>query len=251
MEWSDEGIVLAVRRHGESSAIISLLTAGHGRHAGLVRGGSSKRWRGVLQPGNEVSATWRARLEEHLGAYVVEPLRSHAVLYDRPGPLAALTSACALAEAALPERAPHAELFATLGQLLALLDAPDWAEAYVRWEIGLLADLGFGLDLGSCAATGVNDGLAWVSPKSGRAVSLSAGEPWRDKLLPLPAFLAPGGGAPDSGAPDTGQIAEGLRLTGWFLERHVFAPHDMTTPDARERLAGFIRGLDAKRQDIV
>ncbi len=246
MEWRDDGIVLAVRRHGESSVIVSLLTRGHGRHAGLVRGGSSKRLRGVLQPGNEVAATWRARLEEHLGAYVVEPSRSHATLYDKPGPLAALTSACALVESSLPERAPHADLFATLGELLALLDGPAWAEAYVNWEIALLADLGFGLDLGSCAATGVNDGLAYVSPKSGRAVSLSAGEPWREKLLALPRFLSPEGGQAD-----TGQIAEGLRLTGWFLERHVFAPHDMATPDARERLAGFIRGLDAKRQDIV
>ena len=246
MEWSDDAIVLAARRHGETSAILSLLTRGHGRHAGLVRGGASKRWRGVLQPGNEVMATWRARLEEHLGAYTLEPARSHAVLYDKPGPLAALISACALAEMALPERAPHAELFESLRELLGLLDETLWAEAYVRWELALLADLGFGLDLGACAATGVNDGLAYVSPKSGRAVSLSAGEPWRDKLLALPAFLAPGGGDPDAG-----QIAEGLRLTGWFLETHVFGPHDMTTPDARERLVSRIHGLDASLEDIV
>ena len=246
MEWSDEGLVLAVRRHGESSAIISLLTAAHGRHAGLVRGGASRRMRGILQPGNEVSATWRARLEEHLGAYTVEPMRGHAALYDLPGPLAALTAACALVESSLPEREPHAGLFEMFGQLLALLDGPAWAEAYVRWEIALLADLGFGLDLGSCAATGVNDELAWVSPRSGRAVSLSAGEPWRDKLLPLPRFLSPGGGAADAG-----QIAEGLRLTGWFLARHVFEPHNMTMPDARERLAGHILALDESREDIV
>ena len=246
MEWHDDGIVLAVRRHGETSAILSLLTAEHGRHAGLVRGGASRRMSGFLQPGNTVSATWRARLEEHLGAYVVEPLHSCAALYERPGPLAALTSATALAEAALPERAPHPELQRSLASLLEALEQPDWAESYVRWELLLLADLGFGLDLSSCAATGANDGLAYVSPNSGRAVSLSAGEPWRDKLLPLPRFLAPEGGAAD-----TGQVVDGLRLTGWFLERHVFAPHDRKSPDARERLVTHLRGLDADRRDIV
>ncbi len=246
MEWSDEGIVLTVRRHGESAAIVSLLTLGHGRHAGLVRGGGARRMRGFLQPGNSVSANWRARLEEHLGTLTVEPMVSHAALYDQPGPLAALTAATALVEAALPERAPHPELYRLLGELLEALDRPGWAEAYIRWELRLLADLGFGLDLGSCASTGSNDGLAFVSPKSGRAVSLSAGEPWRDKLLPLPRFLSPEGGAPD-----LGQLEEGLRLTGWFLERHVFAPHNARTPDARERLVGYLRGLDAVRQDIV
>ncbi|MBE9558763.1 MAG: DNA repair protein RecO [Proteobacteria bacterium] len=246
MEWSDEGIGLTVRRHGESSAIVSLLTLGHGRHGGLVRGGSSRRMRGFLQPGNTVSANWRARLEEHLGTLTVEPMVSHAALYDQPGPLAALTAATALVEAALPERAPHPELYHLLGELLEALDRPGWAEAYIRWELRLLADLGFGLDLGSCASTGTNDGLAWVSPKSGRAVSLSAGEPWRAKLLPLPRFLSPEGGAPD-----LAQLNEGLRLTGWFLERHVFTAHNARTPDSRERLIGYLRGLDAARQDIV
>jgi DNA repair protein RecO (recombination protein O) len=246
MEWSDKGIVLAVRKHGESAAILSLLTGEHGRHAGLVRGGASRRLRGVLQPGNLLSATWRARLEEHLGAYTVEPLHSSAALYDRPGPLAALTSATALLEAALPERAPHPELFRSLAGLLDALEQPDWAESYVRWELLLLADLGFGLDLASCAATGTNDGLAYVSPKTGRAVSLSAGEPYKSKLLPLPRFLSPEGGTADAQ-----QVVDGLRLTGWFLERHVFAPHDRRSPDARERLITHLRGLDADRRDIV
>ncbi len=246
MEWRDEGIVLAVRRHGEAAAIVSLLTAEHGRHAGLVRGGASRRLRGVLQPGNTLAATWRARLEEHLGAFTVEPLHSSAALYDRPGPLAALTSATALLETALPERAPHPELYRALSGLLEGLEAPDWAESYVRWELFLLADLGFGLDLSSCAATGRNDQLAYVSPRSGRAVSLSAGEPWHDRLLPLPAFLAPGGGAAD-----VQEVLDGVRLTGWFLERHVFAPHGRKTPDARERLITHLRGLDADRRDIV
>lgn len=246
MDWTDDGIVLAVRRHGESAAIVSLLTARHGRHAGLVRGGASRRMRGVLQPGNVVHSTWRARLEEHLGTYAVEPVRSHAVLYERPGPLAALTSATALVEAALPERAPHPDLFRTLSRLLEALEAPGWGAAYVHWELSLLAELGFGLDLSSCAATGTNDGLAWVSPKSGRAVSLSAGEPWRDKLLPLPGFLTPAGGAADAAA-----VAQGLRLAGWFLERHVFEPHGMTSPAARERLVAHVGRLDAARADIV
>lgn len=246
MEWSDEAIVLTVRRHGESAAIVSLLTHAHGRHAGLVRGGGSRRMRGFLQPGNGVSVNWRARLEEHLGTLTVEPMVSRAALYDQPGPLAALMAATAMAEAALPERAPHPELYYLLAELLADLDRPGWAEAYIRWELRLLSDLGFGLDLGSCAATGTNDGLAWVSPKSGRAVSLSAGEPWRGKLLPLPRFLSPEGGVPD-----VGQLDEGLRLTGWFLERHVFAPHNASTPDARERLVGYLRGLDVARQGIV
>lgn len=246
MEWSDEGIVLAVRRHGESAAIASLLTRAHGRHAGLVHGGASRRMRGILQPGNSVSATWRARLEEHLGVYAVEPLLSHAALYERPGPLAALTAATALVETALPERAPHPDLFESLIALCEALASPGWAAAYVRWELSLLAALGFGLDLAACAATGVNDGLAYVSPKSGRAVSVSAGEPWRDRLLKLPEFLTPGGGIADAG-----QIAEGLRLAGWFLERHVFEPHGMMSPDARERLIAHVHRLDATRQDIV
>jgi DNA repair protein RecO (recombination protein O) len=246
MEWSDEGIVLSVRGHGEAAAIVSLLTLAHGRHAGLVRGGASRRMRGFLQVGNAVSANWRARLEEHLGSYTVEPLISRAALYDRPGPLGAMTAATALVEAALPERAPHPELYHLLNDLLDALDRPGWAEAYIRWELRLLSDLGFGLDLGTCAATGSNDGLAYVSPKSGRAVSLSAGEPWRDKLLTLPRFLSPEGGKAD-----IEQLNAGLKLTGWFLQRHVFAHLDAHTPDARERLVGYLRGLDAARQDIV
>jgi DNA repair protein RecO (recombination protein O) len=158
-------------------------------------------------------------------------MASRAALYDQPGPLAALTAATALVEAALPERAPHPELYHLLAELLEALDRPGWVEAYIHWELRLLADLGFGLDLDSCASTGSNDGLAYVSPKSGRAVSLSAGEPWRDKLLPLPRFLSP-----DGGAPDLGQLQEGLRLTGWFLERHVFARHSINANDRHQIL---------------
>lgn len=246
MDWTDDGIVLTVRRHGESSAIVSLLTAQHGRHAGLVRGGASRRNRGTLQPGNQVFASWRARLEQHLGTYSIEPVRSNAALYDRPGPLAALASATALVEATLPERAPHPDLFRVLTVLLDALGHPGWGAAYVRWELSLLAELGFGLDLSECAATGANDSLAYVSPRSGRAVSLSAGEPWRNRLLPLPGFLTP---AKTAAAP--GDIRDGLALTGWFLARHVFEPHGAKTPMARERLVTFVRGLDVRRQEIV
>src|SRR3546814_314852 len=190
MDWRDEGIVLSMRRHGEAAAIVTLLTREHGRHAGLVRGGASRRRRGELQVGNLVTATWRARLEEHLGSLSVELAESWtARLLDRPGRLAALSAATALVDAGLPEREPHPVLFESLKELLLALDRDGWAAAYVRWEVALLAELGFGLDLSCCAATGRNDELAYVSPKTGRAVSLSAGEPYRDKLLPLPAFL--------------------------------------------------------------
>jgi DNA repair protein RecO (recombination protein O) len=237
MEWSDQGIVLAARKHGESSAIVTLLTRAHGRHAGLVRGGAGSRARGTYEPGNEVTARWRARLEEHLGTYTCELTRAHAArLLDEPARLAALSSACAVAEATLPECEPHGAVFESLRAFLHMLHARHWAEAYVRWEIGLLKELGFGLDLSSCAATGVNDRLAYVSPKSGRAVSLGAGEPYRDRLLPLPPFLLNEDEPGARGVVLAGEIADGLRLCGYFLERHVFAPEGRSIPAARIRL---------------
>lgn len=240
MEWSDEGVVLSARRHGETSAILSLLTHGHGRHAGLVRGGAGKRQRGALQPGNLVSVTWRARLEDHLGAFAVEPLSSASAQWlDDPGRLAALSAACAVADATLPEREPCPHIFKDLRAFLDVLSQPDWAAAYVRWELALLGDLGFGLDLTACAATGRNDGLAYVSPKSGRAVSLSAGEPYRDRLLPLPGFLIGGEPAPRAA------VCAGMRLTGYFLDRHLFRPQGRRLPDARDRLA---RRLEREEQ---
>jgi len=234
MEWTDDGIVLSARRHGEGGAIVQLLTRGHGRHAGMVRGGAGKRARGIYQPGNEVRATWRARLAEHLGNYTCEPLTSHAAaIMAHRGALAALSAACALIEAALPERAPHPQLHeATLGLLRALDRGGDggWAEAYVRWELGFLAEMGFGLDLSRCAATGRNDELIYVSPKSGRAVSASAGEPYRDKLLLLPAFLTRGD------PPDAVAVEQALHLTGHFLEHHIFGGPGRALPPARLRL---------------
>jgi DNA repair protein RecO (recombination protein O) len=235
MQWSDEGFVLSVRRHGETSAIVNLLSHDHGRHVGLVRGGDSSRQRATLQPGNLVAVTWRARLEEHLGTYTIEPvLALAAVLLDRPGPLAALISVCSLIAASLPEREPHPQLFDDLSALMALLDGPDWRAAYTRWELALLGEVGFGLDLSTCALTGTNDNLNFVSPKSGRAVSASAGEPYRDRLLPLPGFLSGG----DTATPEG--LAAGLRLTGYFIERHILMPHGRSMPDARTRLARYI-----------
>lgn len=232
MEWIDDGIVLAVRPHGESAAVASLLTREHGRHAGLVRGGAGRRYRPVLQPGNRVHARWRGRLSEHLGTYTIELAQAAAAeLFDSPAKLAALASACALAEAALPEREPHPTLYAATAQLLDALLGDSWARAYVHWEVRLLAELGFGLDLEVCAATGANDGLVYVSPRTGRAVSASAGEPWRDKLLALPAFLREADATADSSG-----LAQGLALTGHFLETHVFAHRPKGMPAARQRL---------------
>lgn len=236
MEWTDQGIVLSARRHGESAAILSLLTAEHGRHAGLVRGGASRRQRGVLQPGNLVTANWKARLEEHLGSFAVELLRNPSAAWlDDPGRLAALSSACAIVDQTVPEREPCASVFNGLAQLLAAMGEGGWQAAYVEWELALLAELGFGLDLTACAATGSNDALAYVSPRSGRAVSISAGEPYRDKLLRLPGFLI--GREPAQPA----EIAAGLALTGYFLDRHLFAPHKRRLPDPRGRLVERIR----------
>jgi DNA repair protein RecO (recombination protein O) len=232
MEWRDTGFVLNTRRHGESALIVELLTAEHGRHAGLVRGGQSPRRRALLQPGNLLTASWRGRLPEHLGAFECELVEVHAAqLLDDPDRLAALSAAAALLLAALPEREPHADLYAAFAGLLAALDSPGgWAAAYVRWECRLLAALGFGLDLGHCAATGSSQNLAYVSPRSGRAVSREAGLPYRDKLLPLPEFLWR---AASAGPAD---IVAGLSLTGHFLRNHVLAPHAGRMPEARERL---------------
>lgn len=219
MQWSDDGIVLSARKHGEHALVVQLLTQAHGRHAGLVRGGAGKRGRGIYQPGNRVSAEWSARLAEHLGSYRCELVHGHAAeLFDDPARLAALSAACAVAERALAEREPHPVAYEGFIAFLAAFEGADWPAAYVRWELSLLGELGFGLDLSKCAATGRNDGLAYVSPKTGRAVSLSAGEPYRDRLLPLPRFLIESGDAP----PDDAAVGEGLSLTGYFLERNVF-----------------------------
>lgn len=236
MEWADEGIVLAAHRLGENGMVASVLTREHGRHPGLVHGGAGKAKRGLLQPGNRLKLWWRSRLAEQLGTYRIELMDAHAAaLFDDPGALAALASACALCEVALPEREAHPAAFAALEALLAALTSPSWPSVYVHWELALLRDLGYGLDLTQCAATGGNDGLAFVSPKTGRAVSLSAGEPYRDKLLALPAFLVQGGEG------DKAAVREGLQLAGFFLDRHVLAPHHLPMPAARSRLVDRFR----------
>lgn len=243
MDWTDQGIVLARRRHGESAAIVSLLTREHGRHAGLVRGGAGKRAGSLYQAGNMVAAHWRARLAEHLGTLTAEIVDAFASrVLDDALRLAALTSACALLETALPEREPHTPLFdATVALLRALAsssEANDWGAAYARWETQALAELGFGLDLETCAATGQRGDLAYVSPRTGRAVSGEAGAPYADRLFALPTFLGTAGPAPDPGA-----VAAALRITGHFLERHVFGPHNRRPPAARTRFVDRWRRL--------
>jgi DNA repair protein RecO (recombination protein O) len=237
MQWHDNGFVLSARRHGESASIIELLTSAHGRHAGLVRGGQSPRMRAVLQPGNALAAIWRGRLDEHLGTIGCELVRAYAAHFlDDPSRLAGLTSAAALAGAALPEREPHADVFVSFARLIEALDSGiDWPVQYVRWEQDLLGALGFGLDLSRCTVTGSTADLAYVSPRTGRAVSRTAGLPHHDKLLRLPEFLWR-----DSPA-DEVQLVLGLTLTGHFLARHVFAPQGHTLPPARMRLAERMR----------
>ena len=231
MKWEDEAIVLAARPHGETSVVVQLLTRSHGRHAGLVRGGQGTRLRGVYQAGNRLSATWSGRLAEHLGSFEGELVCSYAArVMDDSDRLAALSAATAVCEGALPEREPHVACFDGLLALLEALEGTHWAEVYVRWEVALLAELGFGLDLSGCAGGGENDQLAYVSPRSGRAVSLSAGAPYREKLMPLPGFLV------GQGEGGRAAVAEGLALTGFFLERHLFHPHDKPLPAARQRL---------------
>jgi DNA repair protein RecO (recombination protein O) len=237
MEWRDTGFVLAARRHGESAVIVELLTREHGLHAGLVRGGQSQKLRAVLQPGNEVAAIWRGRLAEHLGTILCEMVRPHAARnLDDPDRLAALTAAAAVVAAALPEREPHPDVFASFSALIQTLDSqPSWPARYVYWERDLLAALGFGLDLERCAVTGATSDLGYVSPRTGRAVSRAAGLPYYDKLLALPEFLW------RDGAADRHQIALGMKLTGYFLLHHVFLPQGRALPAARLRLAERMR----------
>ena len=231
MDWTEDGIVLGARKHGESAVVLSLLTRGHGRHAGLVRGGAGRRARALYEPGNRVRATWKARLSEHLGNFTCELMAADAArLLDDPARLAALTAACALSEAALPEREPHPGAFDGLAALIEALPGAGFAAAYVRWELALLTELGFGLDLGRCAATGVAEGLTFVSPRSGRAVSQTAAEPYRDRLLKLPRFLVA------DAEPSPEELMDGLRLTGHFLNEHAFAARPAGMPAARARL---------------
>lgn len=245
MEWTDEGIVLGARSHGESGAIVELLTKAHGRHLGYVHGGRSRRLAPVLQPGNTVAVSWRARLDEQMGNYTIEPVvaRSGALMASRLALYGLATMAALLRT--LPERDPHPGLYAAAEALVAHLDDPELApRLFVAFELALLAELGFGLDLGRCAVTGVDDGLVWVSPKTGRAVSREAGAPYAEKLLPLPAFVGARGEVADD--PTSEEIAQGFSLTGYFLERHVFAPQGLEPPPERMRFVGAAGGVYSK-----
>lgn len=229
MQWTDQGVVLGVRRHGEANAIVELMTEQHGRYLGLVRGGAGARQRPVLQPGNSVAATWRARLDEHLGSYQIEgtTLRTGRFL-SLPHAVHGVTHLGALCRL-LPERDPHPLVHGDLEQMLETFDAPLVAAALVvRFEHDLLGELGFGLDLGECAATGATEDLVYVSPRTGRAVSREAGAPWRDKLLALPSFLRGEGGLPAAA-----DIVAGQELTGHFLARYVLDPRGLDMPAAR------------------
>jgi DNA repair protein RecO (recombination protein O) len=231
IEWRDEGLVLAVRPHGETSAILEGFTRAHGRHVGVVRGGASRKMAAILQPGTGLTLDWRARLDDHIGSFAVEPLRSRAHLLSDRLALAGLMAACALLRVALPEREPHPGLYlATLG-LFDGLGATGWTAAYLRWELRLLEELGFGLDLTACAVTGAKDDLAFVSPKTGRAVTRAAAGDWADRLLPLPPGLT------GAGALSPDEVLAGLQLTGFFLDRGLRPVlQDKPLPEARTRL---------------
>ena len=237
MDWRDQGILLAVRRHGETSAIIEVFTQEHGRHAGVVRGGTSRKIAPILQPGAQLDVSWRARLEDHIGSFTVEPLRSRAAaaLSGRMA-LAGLNAVTALLSFCLPEREPHPNLYRQSERLLDLLGQDEiWPLAYLRWELGLLEELGFGLDLSACAVTGATEDLAYVSPRTGRAVSSAAAGDWADRLLPLPPCLRGQGPAPDA------EIAEALRTTGFFMENRL-APSlgNRPLPEARGRFVDLV-----------
>lgn len=238
MDWRDEGLLLSVRRHGEGAAIIDVFTVEHGRHAGIVQGGGARRLAPILQPGAQLDVTWRARLDQHLGTYAVEPLRSRSGLMADRLALAGLNSVCALLAFLLPEREAHAALYDGTQGLLDRIEADGWAVEYLRWELRLLEEMGYGLDLTRCARTGAREDLAYVSPKSGRAVARGAAGEWADRLLPLPACLL------GQGPATTAEIAAGLHLTGYFLEQRL-APDlgHKPLPEARRRLVALLSRL--------
>ena len=237
MDWADEGIVLSVRPHGETSAIVEIFTRERGRHMGLVKGGRSRLRRPILQPGNHVDAVWRARLEEHLGQFTVELKHGYAAeVLMQPMALAGLSTLTAMARL-LPERDPHGNLYEISLFVLGFLDDDHvWPSLLARWELTLLEELGYGLDLERCAATGVKDELIYVSPKSGRAVSRTSGEPYKDKLLRLPEFLK-GGGQGETSYED---VVLALELLGYFYHKHVFQPRGLEVPDVRSRLLNYL-----------
>jgi DNA repair protein RecO (recombination protein O) len=233
MEFEDEAFVLSARSHGETGAIVEMLTQRHGRYAAHVAGAASRRIKPFLQAGARVTAQFRARTADQLGSATLEPAgEGPAALFDDRVALAGLSSAAAVAAGALPEREPHAGVFLAFEAFISALGAPDiWPAIYVRFEAGLLADLGFGLDLSRCAVTGSHDDLIYVSPRTGRAVSAAAGADYKDRLFALPPFLLS-----SQGGLGPGDIAAGLAITGHFLERFVFSPLNRPLPPARHWL---------------
>ncbi|MEJ0051609.1 MAG: DNA repair protein RecO [Methylovirgula sp.] len=228
MEWHDDGLIIGLKKHGETSLILEAMTPAHGRHLGLVRGGRSKRWQPLLQPGNSVALVWRARLDEHLGLYAVEVVKPRAAnLMASALALHGLNHLATLLRL-LAERDPHPALYETASTIADHLSETRTAAALVRFELAILAELGFGLDLASCAATGTREDLIYVSPKSGRAVSRGSGAPYHERLLPLPGFLGD-----ESVEVGSVAVAEAFRLTGYFLERDVFQPRGLPMPQAR------------------
>ena len=236
MEWRDEGVLLSMHLHGETAAIIEVFTAAHGRHAGVVRGGASRRMAAMLQPGTQLLVAWQARLDEHLGTYVAEPLQSRAAILSDRMALAGLNAICALLHLALPERDPHPALWLKTVALLDMLEqGGDWPAVYLRWELDLLEELGYGLDLSVCAVTGSREDLAYVSPRTGRAVSREAAGDWAARLLPLPPSLL------GQGMLMGQELAQGLALTGHFLNKGLQAVlFDKPLPDARARLIAML-----------
>lgn len=241
--WSDQGIVLSARPHGENGAVVSLLTEEHGQHAGFFHGGQSSRKRALIEPGTLVKAEWNARVSDQLGTYSLEEEQGlpAGILQDSLK-LGALLSACSLCDAAMPEREAHRGLFHGLQALIQTMEGEAWAAAYIIWELALLKELGFGLDLTRCAGGGDAQTLAYVSPKSGCAVSYEAGAPYQEKLLPLPGFLKPNGGPGDDD-----DILTGLNLTGYFLAHWVFAHHSKGVPEPRLRFASRFEARVEKR----
>ncbi len=231
LDWNDSGIILSVRGHGETGGVVSILTRDHGRTMGYVYGATSTRIRGVLEPGNLVSTHWQAKAHDQLGTFTLELEKSYAAdVMDDSVKLTALQSACALADKTLPEREKHVGVYEGTKALMASFAADHWAPTYIYWEIGLLRELGFGLDLSKCAATGAVGNLIYVSPKSGCAVSAAAGEIYKEKLLPLPPFLRGEGRFEDD------DILDGLKLTGHFLLHRVFSQAHINLPESRLRL---------------
>lgn len=238
MQWTDQGIILGTRRHGETSLIVELMTKDHGRHLGLVRGGRSRRHQPFLQPGNTLQVVWRARLDEHLGNFSFEATteRASGLMANATGIYGLQTLAALLR--LLPERDPHPELHDVLAAILDALETPaEAAELLVRFELATLDELGFGLDLTQCAATGSTVDLAYVSPRTGRAVSRAAGLPHHEKLLELPRFLVHRGDA----TPGANDLRAAFGLTGYFLDRHVYEPRSIPVPPQRGRFIALLQ----------